>query len=126
MIPTESILLIRIYDVIRRFNELTGWVNAEGGLHNADFSKSVYDLKYPTIIDGGAFHGESSYIYRHTPDGPMPWNREPYQNDPSCLKTTPKVYENHPYIEINLMEVIGWLHFLGELAEEDTFFFDEW
>lgn len=130
MIKSELIQYIDIYDVLSKFSELTESGTTQGGIWNADFTRTVYDVKLPTNDEGHVLAGESKYIYKLT-------SPEDYldclTNDKESFKEfiLPKTYLHTrlgevQYFEIGLITIILWLMKNNELKVEDAIYYMEW
>lgn len=133
-IPVRTIRYIDINDVMDQFCQLTGWGSTHHGIWNADFTKPVFEAKYPTNADGHVLGGESKYIYLlESPEDYLDYHWKNLDASVDSLK--PFVVEkkyNHqrlgemPYIEIELITIILWLMRKGELEIEGAIYHQEW
>ncbi len=138
MIESATIKHIRIYDLLSKFDELTGWGSTSGGIWNADWSKPVYSVVYPTNLDGHVLSGESKYAYYlKSPedydqlkymDGSLD-SLKPFLTEKKCGKIGDLIIGNineRVYVEISLDTIIFFLMQRGELEVEAAFYHDEW
>jgi hypothetical protein len=134
MIDFETIKYIELDKVIRQFCLMTGWTSTQGGIWNADFSKPVFDVKYPTNIDGHVLQGESKYAFLfRNPDEDLElyWKNLNKEIESISLFLKEKIYNHRrlgevKYVEIDLVTIILWLMINNELEIEDALYHTEW
>jgi hypothetical protein len=108
---------------------LTGWGSTSGGIWNADWSKPVYNVVYPTNIDGHVLSGESKYAYYLK--SPEDYLDDSWKNMDGSLNSlnpflTEKKYNHRIYVEISLNTIIFFLMRREELKVEAAFYHCEW
>ena len=130
MIESATIKYIRIYDLLRKFDELTGWGSTSGGIWNADWTKPVYHVVYPSYVDAHVLGGESKYAYYlQSPEDYLDdglWKDMDGSLDSLNPFLTEKNYNDKVYVEISLNTIIFFLMRRAELKLEAALYHDEW
>lgn len=124
MIGFEKINYINIDDIIHRYNELTGMIDAGHGLWTVDWTKQVYDVSFP-IHNYHFKKGESSLQIRIE----YPEDLEQFGYDP-LIEPEIATYNdrgvNRNYYKIEFLSIMCWLMKVGELPVEDAIYWQAW
>lgn len=115
----EQIQLVEVDELRRRYEQLVKVSVATAGLWNADWSKQVVDIHYPTIIEHcGVMNGESRWALLCTVPSELSKDKLPVG--------VTKQYEGKDYREVKFTDIAAWMAVIGEIVDDKTLFFLHW
>jgi hypothetical protein len=112
-IINQEIIIVGYRELIREFENKTGWSSAINGVWNADFTKTVFDIELIEI-----FQREQDWIAFVYPDSTdiRKKNKESLLKEENIAK-----FKNNVVYSLYLVDIIDWMILNGHLPDKGEF-----
>lgn len=112
-IINKEIIIVDYRELIKEFENKTGWSSAINGVWNADFTKTVFDIELIEV-----FQREQDWIGVVYPDS----NDINKKNKASLLKEERiEKYKDNIVYNLYLVDIIDWMILNGHLPDKGEF-----